>query len=101
MTTKNIEAVVSRTMKVKSALDYPPGPGKTNHNETALKVHKGVTSNHNETLLKVVKTAAYPPGPTLTNHNKTALKVRKVAFYPPGPTITIVNHNEAILKIYK
>ena len=55
MTTKNIEAVVSRTMKVKSALDYPPGPGKTNHNETALKVCKGLGANHNETIIKVCK----------------------------------------------
>jgi len=79
MTTKNIEAIVSCTLKVKSALDFPPGPGKTNHNQSTLKVKKGITNNHNETLLKVGKTAAYPP----------------------GPTITIVNHNETILKIYK
>ena len=55
MTTKNIEAVLSCTLKVKSALDYPPGPGKTNHNETALKVRKGIIGNHNETVLKISK----------------------------------------------
>ena len=70
MTTKNIEAVVSYTMKVKSALDYPPGPGKTNHNQSALKVRKGITNNHNESTLKVHKGLG-------SNHNETILKIRK------------------------
>ena len=73
MTTKN----TSCKTKVKSA--FPLRPYFTNHNQSTLKVRKGITNNHNETLLKVGKTAAYPP----------------------GPTITIVNHNETILKIYK
>ena len=41
MTTKNIKPVSACTLKVKSALDYPPGPGKTNHNQSALKVREG------------------------------------------------------------
>ena len=49
MTTKNI----SYTSKVKSA--YPPGPTFTNHNETALKIRKGVKDNHNQSALKIHK----------------------------------------------
>jgi hypothetical protein len=64
MSTKNI----SRTSKVRSA--FPPGPSFTNHNQSTLKVHKGITNNHSQTSLKVHKGLG-------ANHNETALQIWK------------------------
>ncbi len=57
-----------RTTKVKSA--FPPEPYFTNHNQSVLKVYKGITNNHNESTLKVHKGLG-------SNHNETILKIRK------------------------
>jgi len=46
------------------------GWGGTNHNQTPLKVCKGLnSSNHNQTPLKVRRIGVY-------NHNQTALKAK-------------------------
>jgi hypothetical protein len=74
------------SLKVRQACDWPLS---TNHNETALKVRKGLPLNHNESTLKVHMGAdALNP-----NHNETALKVRQVI--DPNERS---NHNETALR---
>ena len=56
-------------MKIKTNIkagDYPPGPTKTNHNQT---VAGGLNVKTN------LKAGDYPPGPSKTNHSQTVARV--------------------------
>jgi hypothetical protein len=70
------QSLTATGLKVKSnvkagAQDFPPGPGKTNHNQTVacgLKVKTNVKAGAQD----------WPPGPGKTNHNQTVARGLKV-----------------------